>query len=82
MIEYLDMNAVGALFGTSGATVAKWRARYEASHPTPAPDAMTGRTPGWLPERERDWREWRETLPGQTSGLKRGRSESTQREGK
>lgn len=77
MIEYLDMNAIGDLFGVDRATVTKWRGRYAASHPCPEPDAMTGRTPGWLPERKREWREWRETLPGQMSGLKRGRSERT-----
>ena len=73
MIRYLDMNGIGALFGTSGGTVAKWRKRYEASHPCPEPDAMVGPSPGWLPAREQEWRDWEKNRPGQTSGLKRGR---------
>lgn len=75
VIEYLDMNAIGDLFGVDRATVTKWRRRYEHSHPTPEPDAMIGPSPGWLPERKAEWLEWRKTLPGQLSGLKRGRSE-------
>lgn len=77
MIEYLDMNAIGEWFGVDRATVTKWRRRYEYSHPCPEPDAMTGRTPGWLPARKDEWFHWRQTLPGQTSGLRRGRSERT-----
>lgn len=73
MTTYLDMNQIGALFATNGATVAKWRTRYAASHPCPEPDAMTGRTPGWLPARRAEWIQWEKTRPGQTSGLKRGR---------
>lgn len=75
MIAYLDMNAIGELFGVPGATVAKWRGRYKHSHPCPEPDAMTGRTPGWLPARKSEWLKWKKTLPGQLSGLQRGRSE-------
>lgn len=73
MITYLDMNQIGALFDVPGATVAKWRNRYTQSHPCPEADAMTGRTPGWLPTRAAEWRQWEKTRPGQTSGLKRGR---------
>lgn len=77
MVTYLDMNAIGDLLGVNGATVAKWRARYATTHPCPEPDAMTGRTPGWLPARQADWREWAATRPGQTSGLRRGRVSGT-----
>jgi hypothetical protein len=68
-VQYVDMADVGAWFGVSGATVAKWRTRYADTHPCPAPDAMVGaRTPGWLPEREEEWREWERTRPGQGVG--------------
>lgn len=76
MITYLDMDQVGAWFGVNRATVTKWRTRYAASHPIPEPDAMVGRSPGWLPERETEWREWEASRPGQTSGLQRGRRAS------
>lgn len=71
MITYLDMDQVGAWFGVTRATVAKWRARYAGDHPTPEPDAMVGRSPGWLPSRETEWRAWEAERAGQMSGLRR-----------
>lgn len=62
MITYLDMAQIGAWFGVTRATVSQWRTRYDD---TPAPDAMTGRTPGWLPEREPEWRAWHAARRGQ-----------------
>lgn len=64
----MDLTAVGALFGVDRRTVAVWRGRYADTHPCPAPDAMTGPTPGWLPERADEWREWHRTRPGQGAG--------------
>ena len=62
--EYLDMAGVGAWFGVPGTTVAQWRKRYADTHPIPAPDAVVGRTMGWLPSREKEWRAWYESRPG------------------
>lgn len=55
MITYLSLADVGAWFGVSRGTVSKWRTRYPDA---PKPDALVGGTPGWLPEREADWRKW------------------------
>lgn len=68
LIRYLDMSEIGAWFNTSADTVSKWRTRYQATLPCPEPDAMTGRTPGWLPDREAAWRRWEESRPGRGSG--------------
>ncbi len=67
-VTYLDMAAVGAWFGVSAATVAKWRARYADTHPCPEPDVMVGRTPGWAVEREGEWRAWERGRAGQGVG--------------
>lgn len=71
MIRYLSMDEVGAWFGVTGATVSSWRRRYAKDLPCPEPDSQTGaRTPGWLPEREAEWREWEASRPGQGAGPK------------
>lgn len=59
------MGGVGAWFDVPGPTVAQWRRRYADSHPTPVPDVMVGRTPGWAAEREPEWRDWHAARPGQ-----------------
>ncbi|GAA2618797.1 hypothetical protein GCM10010411_62930 [Actinomadura fulvescens] len=68
-VRYRDMGQVGEWFGVSGKTVSKWRTRYADDHPCPEPDAMTGEppgeTPGWLPDRENEWRAWHASRPGQ-----------------
>ncbi len=76
MIHYLDYNGVGAWFDVTGAQISRWRSRYKDTHPCPEPDAMTGRTPGWLPNREAEWRTWEDTRPGQGMGGGRPRKES------
>lgn len=53
--KYLSLDDIGRLFGKDRRTVSVWRGRYPD---TPPPDAMTGRTPGWLPAREADWKRW------------------------
>lgn len=68
MIHYLDANGVGEWLGVSGTQIARWRSRYQHTLPCPEPDAMTGRTPGWLPERESEWRAWEASRPGQGAG--------------
>ena len=68
VIVYMDMNEIGALFGVSGRTVSSWRRRYATTNPTPAPDAMTGPTPGWLPSRRDEWRAWHASRTGQGRG--------------
>lgn len=66
--RYLGMTEVGEWFGVAGGTVAVWRRRYQDTNPCPEPDAMVGTSPGWLPEREPEWRSWRASLPGQGAG--------------
>lgn len=69
MIEYAGVEGVGEWFGVSGAVVRKWRTRYTDTSPCPEPDAMTdGRTPGWLPKREAEWRAWHKSRPGRGKG--------------
>lgn len=63
-VQYVGMAGVGAWFGVPGRTVAKWIARYADSLPTPEPDVMVGdRSPGWLPGRESEWRDWEASRP-------------------
>lgn len=67
--HFLGMKDVGAWFGVPGTTVAKWIKRYADDHPCPTPNVMVGeRTPGWLPDREDEWREWEEGRPGRGAG--------------
>ncbi|MBO0884727.1 MAG: hypothetical protein J2P17_31220 [Mycobacterium sp.] len=76
-MRYVDMNGVGAWFDVPGTTVAKWRARYADSQPCPEPDVLVGeRTPGWLPGREAEWREWHRNRIGQGRGGGRPRKGS------
>ncbi|GAB2858235.1 hypothetical protein GCM10022221_67160 [Actinocorallia aurea] len=74
-IVYVDMAGVAEWFGVSRAAVAQWRSRYAGSSveagrpgPCPEPDAMTGSTPGWLPEREAEWRRWEASRLGSGHG--------------
>jgi hypothetical protein len=53
--KYLGIAGVAAWFGVKKDTVSQWRGRYPD---TPPPDAQIGRTPGWLPAREADWKRW------------------------
>lgn len=76
LIRYLDTAGVGEWFGVSGAQVARWRSRYKDTHPCPEPDAVIGRTAGWLPTREAEWRAWDTARPGQGMGGGRPRKTS------
>lgn len=79
-VEYVGMKGVGAWLGVSAATVRMWRGRYaekrdasgkviDPGHPTPVPDVIVeGRHPGWLPEREPEWRVWAASRDGQGAG--------------
>lgn len=77
--RYVGMATVGRWIGTTGATVAVYRKRYEETdHPCPPPDALIveeREVPGWLPERESEWRTWAENRPGQGAGGGRPRKE-------
>lgn len=68
MKTYRDLGGVGEWFGTSAATVSKWRTRYADSHPCPEPDVMIGTTPGWADGREDEWRRWEAGRPGRGAG--------------
>lgn len=68
MTDYLDQAAVGALFGVSRDTVARWRVRYRDTHPCPEPDVIIGRSPGWVKDRAQEWRDWAASRTGQGVG--------------
>lgn len=68
VVRYLDMVAIGRMFGVSGDTVGVWRTRYADTHPFPAPDAVIGRTAGWAPVREDEIRQWEAGRPGRGAG--------------
>lgn len=71
-IHYQDRGQIGRWFGVSADAVRKWQERYVEGgdyHPFPTPDAIVGdRTPGWLPEREQEIREWKASMPGRGAG--------------
>lgn len=62
-------------FGVTPQTVTKWFRRYSG---WPVPDFDTEGIKGWLPEREAEWRTWKESLPGQGAGG--GRKPKTSRD--
>lgn len=62
---FLDLAAIGAWFGVSGATVSQWRSRYADF---PVADVVIGRTPGWAPSREAEIRRWEASRPGRGAG--------------
>jgi hypothetical protein len=68
-----------ALFGVAPETVHKWMERYPDF---PVPDSETTTTnsrrsvPGWLPEREPEFRAWHHNRPGQGAGGGRPRTAS------
>ena len=58
---YLGTDEVASWFNVPKATVSQWRRRYSGTdNPCPEPDALIGRTAGWLPERSADWKAWDE----------------------
>ncbi len=73
---YFSPADIGAWFGVSAGTVAKWVSRYGpdrsddeiAKAPTsPQPDIQLGTTRpnyGWDPAREQEWRDWHKARPG------------------
>lgn len=63
--HYVGYKGVGAWLGVPPGTVSKWVSRYAETAPTPAPDADIEGRPGWLPERETDWRKWDTGRAGQ-----------------
>jgi hypothetical protein len=70
-VNYVGTAGVGAWFGVSSRTVAKWLSRYAETHPCPEPDVLVGGAkpvPGWLPGRETEWREWEAARPTQGHG--------------
>jgi hypothetical protein len=68
VITYLSTSDIGSWFGKKGATVTKWRQRY---NDFPAPDAVIGvdengyQVHGWLPSREPEFRTWEAGRRGQ-----------------
>ncbi|MEB3367436.1 hypothetical protein [Saccharopolyspora mangrovi] len=62
VIRYLGSADIAGWFGVQTHTVNAWRRRYEDF---PEPDALIGDTPGWLPEREAEIRQWESNRPGQ-----------------
>ncbi|WP_207755850.1 hypothetical protein [Nonomuraea cypriaca] len=69
-MRYVGAAAVARWIEISPASVSIYRNRYaETDHPCPEPDVIVqieaGReVPGWLPEREEEWREWARTRVG------------------
>ncbi|WP_242882552.1 hypothetical protein [Actinomadura litoris] len=76
-VTYLGPDKVGEWLGISRVAVTHLRAAYaDTATPCPEPDVViTGGKPipGWLPEREAEWREWNAGRPGRGApGRKRG----------
>lgn len=76
LLGYAD---IGALFGVAGGTVRSWRVDSTKTPnpvPSPGPDFLIGEgrpVPGWLPQREQDWRDWYAGRPGQGKRPTEGR---------
>jgi hypothetical protein len=76
-VTYAGPDKVGEWLGISRVAVTHLRVQY-ADTPTPCPEpdvVISGGKPipGWLPQREADWREWNAGRPGRGApGRKRG----------
>jgi hypothetical protein len=66
--RYVDMVEIASWFDVSHRAVANWRARYADTHPFPEPDVITGRTPGWSPDRRDEIERWEADRPGSGAG--------------
>lgn len=68
--HYLGALGIAEAMGVTRHAVHKWRTRYphDSDHPFPEPDVEIDGTPGWLPHRVAEVRQWRDGLPGRGAG--------------